>query len=377
MPELAADSSALSGSTATATVTTIAPVTNLTRISTDTFGPDAPASQNLIGASADGRYAYFMAKGKLLPGAGDLTEIPDGAGIYLWHEGDLRYVGWLVDHLDLPRNSPATGWGTETGNMTSRVSPEGRYLLFMSHADQGLAGRGGFGGADHGTTCNVDTETHQCRELYLYDAATGTLRCASCRRGAPAEGAAFTVFRVNGGASITTYHLSHALSNDGRYVFFGTDDSLVPEDTNGKFDVYEYDSVTETQRLLSSGTDPHNSYFMEATPSGSDVFFTSKQRLSAWDTDEAYDVYDARIGGGFHEPPSAIAECAGESCRGSAPASPEAGRPGSGSLVGAGNPKPTRCPKGKRAARKNDRILCINKHHKHRRHTNINRRAGR
>ena len=375
MPELATDSSALTGGTATATVATPESVSNLTRISTDTFGPDHPLTYNLIGASADGRYVYFTTVESLLPGAGDLSQFPDGAGIYLWHEGELSYVGWIADTSDLGRNSSHTSTTATGQNTTSRVSPDG-HLMFISHSDLGLAGQGGFAGADHGTTCDTDG-VGPCREIYLYDAATGALRCASCRQGAPAEGDALTAFRVNSGAGNNTYHLSHPLSDDGRYVFFATKDALVPEDVNGKYDTYEYDSVTETQSLLSSGTSPHDSYFMEATASGTDVFFTTKERLTAWDNDEAYDVYDARIGGGFPEPVIATAPCEGESCRTAAPAAPAAQPPGSGSLFGPVNPKPIRCPKGKRAVHKGGKTRCVKKHHKHKRRTNSNRRAGR
>lgn len=374
--EIAADASGLSGGAATAGAVTTQPVRNLTLISRDTAGGDAPNPTGVIGASEDGSYIYFLAFGQLLREAGSQEEFQNGAGIYAWHDGELRYIGWLLAARDIRVNSTTSTQWNGNGTLTSRVTPDGLQMLFMSHSDEGLKGRGGFVGADHGSTCTYDP-LPSCREFYVYNADGGTLRCASCHVGAPATGDALAFFRENNGGSGNTYHLSHSLTDDGRFVFFGTVDALVPQDTNNKLDVYEYDSVTETQRLLSSGTDPHDSYFMEATPSGSDVYFTTKERLSAWDIDEAYDVYDARIGGGFPEPPPTIAPCGGESCRTAAPSAPSVNAPGSGSLVGSGNPKPIRCPKSKKEVRKGSKVRCVKKHYKHKRRANSNRRAAR
>src|SRR5207244_10407556 len=84
-----------------------------------------------------------------------------------------------------------------------------------------------------------------------------------------------------------TQHLTHPLSDDGQRVFFDTPDPLVARDTNGKRDVYEYDTATGRVSLISTGRSSSDSLFVEASPGGNDVFFTTRQQLVGIDTDEA------------------------------------------------------------------------------------------
>src|SRR5260370_37038208 len=59
--------------------------------------------------------------------------------------------------------------------------------------------------------------------------------------------------------------------SDAGQVFFESTESLVLADRNGQRDVYQYEAGSP--HLVSSGTSEAPSYFMDATPSGSDVFF--------------------------------------------------------------------------------------------------------
>jgi hypothetical protein len=82
----------------------------------------------------------------------------------------------------------------------------------------------------------------------------------------------------------------------------------VPEDSNGKIDTYEFDTATGQVHLLSSGTDTGDSYFMDASGAGDDVFILTRERLAGWDTDNNYDLYDVREPhaghpAGFPDPP--------------------------------------------------------------------------
>ena len=100
--------------------------------------------------------------------------------------------------------------------------------------------------------------------------------------------------------------------SDSGQVFFDTPDKLLPTDTNGQSDVYEYENGQ--LRLISTGHSVDPSFFLDASPSGSDVFLGTSQQLVPQDTDGAMDVYDARVGGGFPTsapPPS----CQGEGCK--------------------------------------------------------------
>ena len=54
--------------------------------------------------------------------------------------------------------------------------------------------------------------------------------------------------------------------------------------------------------LLSDGKSEDESYLVDASANGRDVFFSTRQSLVGWDANDNYDVYDAREGGGFPEP---------------------------------------------------------------------------
>src|SRR5215203_1518134 len=165
-------------------------------------------------------------------------------------------------------------------------------------------------------------------------------------------------------------YLNHPLSEDGRRVFFSSKEALVPQDTNGAYDAYQYDSESGKIRLLSSGASSEDSYFLDAGTSGDDVFFATKEQLVGWDVDNAYDLYDARVGGGFAEPAAVPAICEGEGCMGPAAVQPGGLKPPSASFRGRGNVK--KCPKGKRKVHRKGKVRCVKKHkkhpHKHRTH---------
>jgi NHL repeat len=331
--QLSADGSALTGAGASAGVVTTHAVRNLTLI--------APAaSGGVMGASADGHRVYFIAgSGQLVPGAPPVNE----SGVYYWQDADgtpggtLSFVGELTSN-DVPTNLGIDGLRAP---FTSRVSPDGRSLIFEAavgtHLKPGIDQTG-----CTGANAN-DNPGKGCSEIYLYraDGSTPTdpnLICVSCAPGGAQETAsAFLNVRVGAGGEPPTTHLSHALSDDGRRIFFWTAEPLVASDTNGKADVYEYDVPTGTVHLISSGVDGSDSYLLDASADGHDVYFVTRQQLLGWDVDEAYDLYDARVGGGFPEPPAPPAPCGGEACRGAASSAPLLTAPASVSFQGAGN----------------------------------------
>jgi hypothetical protein len=256
------------------------------------------SADGVIGASDDGRYVYFVA---------------NGSQINVWHDGTVSFVGNVSGAFDDARvNEPVTRYILGPDVQRSRLAPDGRHLLFMARDDAGHEG------------------------LYVYSADSGRLACASCNpSGRPATDDALDyVWR---GPGVPTWHLSHALSDDGRWVFFNTGEALVPEDANGKIDAYEYDVANGTVHLLSSGSDPNDSFFVEASSSGRDAFIATRQRLVGWDRDDNYDIYVVRVDGGFPEPPPPTSACAGEACQGAPGTAPSAGPAGSSVFRGAGD----------------------------------------
>jgi hypothetical protein len=119
----------------------------------------------------------------------------------------------------------------------------------------------------------------------------------------------------------------------------------VPQDTNGTDDVYEWEAAGTGScqtaggcvYLISSGRSGSPSHFLDASASGTDLFLLTRQQLLPQDTDGNLDVYDARIGGGFPQPPPATQPCTGEDCHGQPPAAPGVPTAASVTFFGAGN----------------------------------------
>ena len=148
--------------------------------------------------------------------------------------------------------------------------------------------------------------------------------------------------------------------NDSGRLFFNSLDALVPQDVNGTGDVYEYEptgvggcsspsagpATPGCVGLISSGTSPEASAFLDASASGDDVFLLTAQQLTSNDIDTREDVYDAHVCTGtspcITPPSSPPAPCSGESsCR-----SAQAPQPGvfsaplSATYSGPANPAP-------------------------------------
>ena len=134
-------------------------------------------------------------------------------------------------------------------------------------------------------------------------------------------------------------------------MFFTTEDSLVAGDSNGKRDAYVYDRPSDSVRLVSSGKSPANSYFLDASSSGDDVFFITRERLAGWDVDDNYDLYDARVNGGLPDPIAVRGGCSGDACQGPLGSAPAAVTGASATVGGSGNATPHRQNRLKAVAR--------------------------
>jgi hypothetical protein len=278
---------------------------------------------SLAGAAEDGSYLYFAATGKLAPNA-----VSGEPNLYVLHNnGSAWEPPKLIATLDV---NDGSDW-QEAASLRSRVTPDGRYLIFESV--RSLTGYD-----------NTDAVTGKSDvELFRYDATAGTagkLTCVSCNpSGSRPVGAAD--IRV----PTTPLTPQRNISDDGQRVFFESNDALLPGDTNGRRDVYEWeaDGKGSCHRpegcvyLISTGHSDENSIFLlDASASGDDVFFTTRQQLVGQDQDNLVDLYDARVGGGFpYTPPSP--PCAGEECRPRPSQAPLFGAPSTATLSGQGN----------------------------------------
>jgi len=365
--QLTSDASGLTGGASTATVTTGNDVRNLTLI-----GPDATG---VFGASEDGHRVYFAV----------------GDDVWYWQDADGTPSGSLLHVATLGHGdnqltqfpTPSMSWaGTRP---LSRVTPDGRSLLF--EASDGADLPPGYQHGNCGSNLNGSL-TGLCSEAYVFRADRSLpgdpdIVCASCNLAAPgALGVTFFNVRTGVGAAGTAAHINRALTDDGRYVFFDTTEALAPEDTNSVVDVYEYDVQSGQAYLISSGTDPAPSYFMDASADGHDVFFVTRAQLVGWDTDLAYDLYDARVGGGFPDPVPSTS-CSGDACQGPTPSAPGVTTLGSSTFRGLGDLAPRlhsravgkKCRRGHVKRRVHGKMRCVKRRHVAQRNARTVRRA--
>ena len=329
-----------------------------------TPGPIVPQIKGVIGASEEGDYVYFVASGALTgeeQGPSGQKAQQGANNLYLWHEGEgPRFIARLAE-------ADEKAWSPSPERLSARLTPDGRSLAFLSVESQALSGYDNriFPGAHCGPQYGSDELSPNagpaCPQAYLYDAEEDSLTCASCnpsgsRPQGPTELPGWT----------NAFEGSRYLSEDGSTLFFESRDALLAADENGKRDVYEFeregsgscDSENPNFNpesggcifLISSGQSEDGSFLLDASADGRDVFFSTRRQLVGWDDNGNYDVYDAREGGGFPEPPPPTPICEGEGCKGASSAPPAlAPSPGSASFQGPGNPvKPgrPRCRKG-------------------------------
>jgi hypothetical protein len=350
----------------------------LSDLTVDANAGEAADVQGMVAAvDAAGRHVFFAANGVL-------TNTPNGRGeravpgscaseqeascnLYASDTSSRRVS--LVAVLS-SKDSPDWAVGAavrKLGGLTARVSPNGRYFTFMS--------RRSLTGYD-----NRDVRSGQRdEEVFLFDAVAGVLRCVSCNPTGARPLGVFDKEQFPGllvdrprswkgrwlAGSIPGWTLalsneqalyqSRYLSNSGRMVFNAAD-ALVPQDTNGVEDVYEYEppgvgSCTESSptfspasggcvSLISSGESKEESAFLDASANGDEVFFLTASRLTSADVDSAFDVYDAHVCSAASPcpppPPPPSPACQGDACQSSVGAPTDA-TPGSLTYRGPGN----------------------------------------
>jgi DNA-binding beta-propeller fold protein YncE len=308
--------------------------------------PDPLGQPGVLGPAAvsdDATSVYFVATGELAAGA-----TRGAPNLFLWRQGEgVRYIATLD-------STGATGSGliggvdsllwqlrwVDDGGRAARVSPDGERLLFASYAQLDPAYDTT---EDSAEDCgDPDVAGERCRQIYLYDAPSGLLSCVSCVPGTPVSADANLFGNSDarrGTAEPETsapLNLPRNLSTDGQRAFFETARPLLTTDENHATDVYEWedsdlDGVGEL-RLISSGRNATDSKFLDASPSGDDVFFTARDQLVGIDNDNQVDLYDARMGGGFaaQNPSAPPPPCEGDACQGELSGAPSLPSVGSG-----------------------------------------------
>ena len=302
---------------------------------TDAVNPQSGDVLGVVGASDDASSVYFVDTGKLTNDANANTP-----NLYLWREEvGVSLVATLTSTANSSGNLDRGVWNDSlfskegddskpTPYRDARITPDGRFIAFGSYERL------------------TAYDTSGTKQIYLYDSISGALTCASCSHIDSASQANSWFFSASTeDLWDAPRRLTRNLSPDGKRLFFDSKAALVPRDTNGVSDVYEWHEGRID--LISGGTNGAPSRLLDASKSGDDVFFTTLQKLVPSDLDGSVDLYDARVGG--REEPSSRLPCVADECQGT-PSMPRSFQtPSSSSFSGQGSSRPSRarCSKGK------------------------------
>jgi hypothetical protein len=337
---------------------------NLTDLSAPAGSESAGVQQFIPGISdeisgEDGTTVYFVANGVLTSTPNSQGEhavaghcvtagaIATSCNLYVRHM-DTATGEWEAPvFIARLSGEDSPDWSDQSENLqgvTSRVSPNGQYLAFMS--ERSLTGY---------DNRDVNPAAHEARdeEVYLYDLANNSLACASCdpngerpqgvldhEEGGEGLGLLIDRFKTWENSSVgpakgrwlaatipgwtsaegfgPVSYQSRYLSDNGR-LFFDSASPLVPAaqgdtrseslDTNGNettvgvSNVYEYEpdgtgtcaAEPACVAILSSPASHQESAFLDADETGDNVFFVTSASLVPQDEESSDVVYDARV----------------------------------------------------------------------------------
>jgi hypothetical protein len=354
----------------------------------------------VIGASEDLSRVYLVSTEALTGTESNSVgneAVQGQPNIYVEQGGSFAYIA-TIDHEEAAFSNilqPSAPASTEPFWRSSRITPNGAYLSFTSSEE--------LTGYDNADLASGEPDS----ELYLY--GEGELVCVSCNptNSRPLGKEVLVENGVHSWASAELPGWAEAqrptrlLTSNGARLYFESFDALVPRDTNGKRDVYEWERSSGQEgcremgaelyvasskgclSLISSGTSAVNSELIDASEGGRDVFFATEQGLLPQDPGN-FDIYDAREEGGF-PPPGRAEPCTEGHCQqpSQALASPgfASNAKGPGNLP---NSVAKTCPKGTRKVTRNGHLICArhpsSKHkgrHKHKiKHPEKRHRAG-
>jgi NHL repeat-containing protein len=316
-----------------------------------------PAEGGVLDSAEDGSRIYFVAKGAIAGANGEGgSPTSGGKNLYVWERDAAHPTGRIAFIAGLTA-ADASEW-RQGENKQARALPDpgdgsgdGHALLFSTTAKL--------------TAADLDSSP----DVYLYDDSAGpgsALTCLTCAGNGAFE--AILPFRSFSAAGLSRpdYAAEQPVASaDLSTVVFATQERLSPEDENQTWDAYAWhEGAVE---LISRGSErfgiPLSFEQVAISPDGRNAFFVTAAPLVGSDTNGAYDLYDARIGGGFPEAARATA-CEEEvGCHGALPPPPPT-LPGPGSSApGPGNqPAPVPCKKGK--VRRGGKCVKKPSHHK-------------
>jgi hypothetical protein len=331
-------------------------------------GPSGPVDGAVVGVSAisnDGSHVYYIAKGRLADNANSEGELAEEGAPNLYVYDTDTGKNTFIAVLDTADTEPAP---EKPGPLVLSLdierpaipTPDGSVLVFESKTDLTGQNASAFG------------------EIYRYEASTGALECLSCTPfGVEPTGSA--TFGATGGGSYAPSDYLAPMSVDGSRVFFESPDSLTgPAAAPGSSTTSVYEWEGGTVAPIAEGRPQASVLLNGTTPSGDDVFFTTALKLVPKDVEDGeFNIYDARVDGGFPEsgPPPA-SSCEGSGCRAPLPPPPTFGVPASAQpqeVGGAVSPTPKVQAKVKTKVKRR----VAGRRSKRSRHRQVPRKAGR
>jgi hypothetical protein len=263
-------------------------------------GGNGAADAQYGGASADGSHVYFMTTESLVSADTDSSN-----DVY-------ERVGSTVTLIS---TGPTGGNGAYDAQFAG-VSPDGTHVFFetkeqLASTDTDSASdvydrSGGvttevsvsaIGGNSAIDSFWVGTSTDGTKVFFeSYDKLTSDDTDTGRQDVYERSGGAVTLLSTGGNGA---YGASFdGATPDGTHVFFHTDESLAPTDTDGVRDVYEHSGGTTRQVSTGpiNGNGAFEAYFRGVSQDGSRAFFDTDEPLTTSDTDSYRDVYE-RSGG--------------------------------------------------------------------------------
>ena len=346
------------------------------------FSDEATAglTSDTVTGSGTNLYRYDINSGQLT----DLTPVAGADAAFADVGEDGSYLSFTSPAVINGTEANQFGEKAESGKENLYVDHDGA-ITFVMHGGGGVfSGNGAyFGFESYASLTGYDNGGQP--EIYMYSAAANRFECASCNPDGETTvpGTNPNSFNPGVGGASFSYEAAarHEVSSNGQ-VFFETGEALLPRDTDGVIDVYEFDFQSGLH-LASAGTSAYDSIFLAASVSGNDVFFLTRQKLVPQDgSQEANKIYDARVEGGFPETASPPDCTTPEACRSVTEPPPSIyGAPSSQTFLGPGNPappaevKPKKKPKPKKKAKRARKACHATKHKRARCATRASRKA--
>jgi len=282
---------------------------------------NAPAPVSFVGATADGKFAYLTTTQQLTnadeDSTNDLYRYSVASGKLTLISGAPSAVsGETLQGSVYPSEDDSSVYFRAIGEMIPGESTTGE-KLFMADADglHFVAAAQVFGEIQSSadgqkalfvtSTAISGADTDGQNDAYFYDAEAESVTRISI---GPSGGNGAFAASIEAPSPLNREEFEYgnrrpyyAIDAAGDRAFFTTEESLVPEDTNGVFDVYEW--WHGEVGLVSPGNQPLKSDFGGVSRDGRTVLFATNASLFPYDVDgEGRDIYAARLGGGFPEP---------------------------------------------------------------------------